>query len=313
MQPPPVTPLILTRESAAHPRSLPEAARAGILVRIRRGVYVERVVWESLTLEGKYVCRVRALAGAAPDVVMSHHAAAVLHGLPLASGMPARIHVTVDSEPDGRSHPERAMHYATLRPDEVTAVNDIRATVPARTVIDVARVERFGVALAVADAAVRAGLASVEELWDAQWSARARRQSRRVERVIAAVDPRSESVGESLSRAAIIDLGFPAPELQVDLRGREGFLGRVDFWWPSHRVVGEFDGRGKYLDGRIRSAPSADLEILAEKKREDAIRRYVRGFARWDWSDLSNGDAMRHILQSAGVYPHQAAAARGRR
>ena len=72
----------------------------------------------------------------------------------------------------------------------------------------------------------------------------------RARRAAALLDPRSESVGESLSRVLLVEAGLAPTDLQLPVVGADGDLvGRVDFAWPEHRTIGEFDGRVKYGRG----------------------------------------------------------------
>jgi len=53
----------------------------------------------------------------------------------------------------------------------------------------------------------------------------------------------SESAMETWFRLAIVDAGFPEPELNVEVRDPDGrLLGRVDMAWPDHRIAFEYDG-----------------------------------------------------------------------
>ncbi|WP_305741532.1 hypothetical protein [Curtobacterium sp. A7_M15] len=53
----------------------------------------------------------------------------------------------------------------------------------------------------------------------------------------------SESAMETWLRLAVVDAGFPEPELQVEVLDQGGrFLGRVDMGWPSLRIALEYDG-----------------------------------------------------------------------
>lgn len=54
--------------------------------------------------------------------------------------------------------------------------------------------------------------------------------------------------GESMSRVSLMRSGLPAPDLQVGLAGASGRVWIVDFWWPDHKLIGEFDGKWKYTD-----------------------------------------------------------------
>ncbi|MGJ9425138.1 hypothetical protein ACHABX_04775 [Nesterenkonia halotolerans] len=112
-------------------------------------------------------------------------------------------------------------------------------------------------------------------------------------------DPRSESVGESLSRVRIAELGFAVPELQtrVWVEGREY---RLDFEWEGG-VVGEFDGKHKYLRSGELFGISAEEAVYQEKLREDAIRSTGRRVVRWSWEDLHRAGVLRDRLTRAGV------------
>ncbi len=119
-------------------------------------------------------------------------------------------------------------------------------------------------------------------------------------RVVAFADGLAESVGESRSRVAIARAGLPAPVLQVPLHALDGRpLGRGDFGWPEHDVIGEFDGLVEY--GRLlRPGQQAADAVIAEKVREDAVRDTGKRFVRWIWTDLHPFVAvavrLRHVL-----------------
>jgi hypothetical protein len=218
--------------------------------------------------------------------VISHVSAVALHGLPLW-GLPLnQVHIT--RTPPARS--DRAgrlrSHVARLGSDDVVLVGGRPVTSPARTVLDVARDGPFASALAVADEALREELTTVDELHLALGSITGTRGSRSAARVVAHADRRSESVGESRSRALMIELGVPLPDLQVEVNGPDGsFIGRADFGWRDHRLLGEFDGRIKY--GRLlRPGEDPGDVIFQEKRREDAMRAQQWGMARWIWSDF---------------------------
>ena len=101
------------------------------------------------------------------------------------------------------------------------------------------------------------------------------------------------------SAAAAFDPGLPAGSRwtldiedkvpgQWEVTDEHGFLaGIVDFGWPEHGVLGEFDGKVKY--GRLlKPGQSASDIVFAEKQREDRLRE-ITGFTvrRFVWDDLS--------------------------
>jgi hypothetical protein len=115
-------------------------------------------------------------------------------------------------------------------------------------------------------------------------------------------DPRSESPGESRSRVLFDELGFHAPELQVELNLVGVGRVRVDFWWED--LVCEFDGMIKYT--RQLSGVSAEEVVKQEKLREDALRMHGYRVVRISWRDLDHPEALARKLLLAGA-PHRAA------
>jgi len=111
----------------------------------------------------------------------------------------------------------------------------------------------------------------------------------------------ADSVRESQSRVLIGMLGFPAPELQARFvlsNGRDAF---TDFFWRDHRHIGEFDGAGKYRDPQLLRGRTPEEVLLAEKDREDDLRRQVRAFSRWRLPALRSPRALYDILHGAGL------------
>jgi hypothetical protein len=173
-------------------------------------------------------------------------------------------------------------------PDEIVVRAGLATTSPPRLVVDLARTEPFEQAVVVADAALRVGLVSRQQLADALARADRWPGAPAARRVVAFADGRSESVGESRSRVALQAARLPAPVLQwavVDAAGR--LLGRADFGWPQLSTVGEFDGMIKYTR-LLRSDQSAADVVVAEKRREDAIRAQGLAVVRWTWPDLTD-------------------------
>lgn len=121
-------------------------------------------------------------------------------------------------------------------------------------------------------------------------------QQLRFDSVLALADARVESAGESLSRVVIHQLGFELPEPQVEIRDAAGrLIARVDGLWKSNKLVGEFDGLQKYSGTYVGSAPPSEV-VVAEKQREDALRRVGHDVARWIWADLRTPARLERIL-----------------
>ena len=184
---------------------------------------------------------------------------------------------------------------------KILASGGVAVTAAARTVVDLARTRSFASGLASADYVLATGAASRDDLLDELERARGGRGYRRARRVVDRADARSQSVGESLSRARMYELHLPIPDLQREFFDQAGFVGRTDFWWEYLRLVGEFDGRTKYLPDGLGSDPAE--VVWQEKRREDRLRALVAGVARWTWAEAYDPKAFLTVMARAGVHP----------
>ena len=250
---------------------------AGRWVALRRGVYTTRRVRDRAFAEPYSRHRLltaAALAAVERPSVASHVSAAVVHGLALVDPPDDGVHLTTD---EGSSHqgPGLSMHCAELGESETTTVAHLPVTAVPRTLFDLGRRLSFADAVASIDQALHTETVTAEQLRDTTFLHEAWPGSGTARRAISFADGRSESIGESLGRVAIASAGLPAPQLQVELHDEQGLIGRTDFLFAEARVVGEFDGRLKYL---------TPADLYHEKRREDRIRRLNYGVLRFDWT-----------------------------
>lgn len=77
--------------------------------------------------------------------------------------------------------------------------------------------------------------------------------------------------------------------------------GRSTSGGQSRRIIGEFDGKGKYLDPQLTRGRSAAEIVYQEKLREDELRRQSAGFARWEWQIARDPAALARRLRSSGL------------
>ena len=287
--------LILVRE---HPATLGRLDRDAGLQRIRSGAYMRREEWAALTPWERYRARVLAVARTWRDPVFCLESAAVLHGLPVF-GEPRDIHLLDDARRSWRA--SDVVVHATPQTVPLAVRAGSPLTTIADTATDLARVLPPAFGLAVADAATRLQR-TADGAFDISAQGRAqtnRRGVRRLDWIQERIDGRSESVGESVSRAVIEWLGYDEPEPQVVFTV-EGFVDRVDFFWNRSKVIGESDGWGKY---DVSKPDEAERILTREKVREDRLRRHVDGFARWEWVDAMRPDRLDAKLRAAGLRP----------
>lgn len=305
--------LVLARDlrAAGREAELYAAVRSGALERVRRGAYrvpdpAETSIGATQLAAIRYRASVHAAAQSLARPVFTGHSAASLAGLPIVGPWPS--HVVVMSRDGVGSRRPGVVSVARPAQFDVGLTDGCATTSIEFTLIQLAKHAPLAAALVATDAALhvprRADAGGPLTTLDAL-RAEHERLGRypgclRVDAVLARAVTDAESPLETMSRLVIEELGFPIPVLQhrMWLPG----LGRhadLDFFWPEYGVAAEADGDGKYL-GRADAADTART-VVREKQREDAIRRAVRGFARWDWKEMWAKDPIRTRLGSAGL------------
>ncbi|TFD59930.1 hypothetical protein E3T39_09625 [Cryobacterium suzukii] len=314
--------LILAADAAAV--GLHEALRTEFthrrVTRLRRGVYLPTPHWECLSTDDRYLFRIRAFAAVSVNPpVFSHHSAAAIWGFPRPSSWPLDVHIISPSASGGRSKPGVVRHSASaprFSPTDAMTRGGLLVTPPADTAVAMARILPFPEAVAMMDKAIHlprmmvvggtpeSALATRGELRAAlDILARAGRRAGKDAALRAGdfASTRSDSGGESISRAHMFLLGFAAPELQVRFDDAEGFIAFVDFFWRGINKVGEFDGLGKYLKGHYTRGRTTAEVVMDEKRREDRIRACGPSVSRWDWPIARDLVAFGAFLTNIGV------------
>jgi hypothetical protein len=291
-------------EAGIDPALLARSANRGQLSRISVGRYAPSDRWEELDPGEQHRLRTLAVASTAMrENIYSHHAAAAIWRIPILGRWPKAVDVLCERASGGRSSGQVRRHCLGVDDVQTERVDGVLVTSAARTAADLARVLPFREAVAVIDAAaalnghVRAPLEEIRRLASHPLPKRGRRTACAAAQFATA---KSESVWESASRVVIHELGFPPPILQQKFIWSASVGYRVDFWWPDHGVIGEFDGFVKYRGGSDALDDPARV-LVAEKVREDRLRSMSTGFARWVSSDVSHPERLARILVTAGL------------
>jgi hypothetical protein len=170
--------------------------------------------------------------------VRSHATAAAHWGLALPPEESSIVRLTVAPHAKVPDPPaDVRLSYRRLGTGDCTA--DV--TTPLRTVIDCLRDEPLRVALSVGDSALREGLVSHVELSAAVLALRGKGSALARAR-LPLLDARAANAFESCARAILVDAGITGFEPQVSIRGRDGWIGRVDLANRALRIVIECDG-----------------------------------------------------------------------
>ncbi|WP_217491795.1 hypothetical protein [Tsukamurella pseudospumae] len=227
--------------------------------------------------------------------VISHQSAAVLWGLPMLRPDYSRVHTTIDDRhKGGLVSGKRHVHPRPLPPEDIVLLDAIRVTSLARTAIDGAMAGDYEQALALLDGArlvprvpkpTDRPTVPLAELVRVVSGLGRRTGSEMVLRALGDSVECSESVGESWSRARMIQWKLPHPELQriFRIRGRTYY---VDFFWG--RLVGEFDGEDKYRSGADRRR--------YEQRRDSDFATIGITVCHWKWEDLLDRRRFHTIL-----------------
>jgi hypothetical protein len=93
------------------------------------------------------------------------------------------------------------------------------------------------------------------------------------------------------------------PVLQQEFFDAFGSIGFVDFWWPEHNLIAEFDGIAKYVRDEFTGGRSVADVVIAEKNRENRLRAADggHGMTRWDWTVAMRPPQLFERLSSAGL------------
>ncbi len=219
-------------------RKLSRRTKRRELIRVRRGLYLPIAAWNGLHPWERFAIRIDAVHRTAhSEPVFCQRSAAQLLGIPVID-IPAFVDTLVGQDGGGRSSADVRRHRADLSKVHTIRVGGLIATSKLQTVRDLAVALPFPDAVAAMDRALsrlplrgeRNGKALLKKQVEISMSLLPyMSQQRRVQRVLDFADRLSGSPGESMSRAHMMRLGFPLPELQHEVRDSAGRIGLHGF------------------------------------------------------------------------------------
>lgn len=186
-----------------------------------------------------------ALLAVRPPAALSHECAARMHGFETFGS--AGLVVTARRYDHHRLAGVRVHQISDLfdLPDQIVEVDGLPVTSPARTLVDLSRIVRFGRLNLAFEGAVRTRLVTLDEV-GASLAAIARPGKpglRNIVRVLAMHQPGEPVTGSRLEDALFAALraaGEPLPRKQASLPGGEGL---VDTVYDRSKLIVEADGR----------------------------------------------------------------------
>lgn len=270
---------LLTRAQAsslgATPKMIERRLRAGRWAVMAPGVYSLPGMAPSWRRD-----LVTACLQAGPEAVVSHEAAAALHGL--ETFLPGPVVVTLPHGDHQRQRVGRLRQSTDLGLRHRTVTDGIPVTTVARTLVDLAACThpvRLGTAL---DSALTARSCSLEDVRTCLEELR-RPGKRGLRRLGALVDARGDgrvpapSTLERRLKRVLSEGGLPAPVREHELPWTRDTPGRVDFAYPRARVIIEADSRRWHTRER-------DFE--ADRRRDRQAQLAGWDVYRFTWDDL---------------------------
>jgi hypothetical protein len=255
-------------------------------IAVRRGVYAEAAFVEaqSTVRERRLLADRAACLRVSMAFVRSHDTAAYELDLDILAPRNPFTHVTRPVVVGSHLRHGVKHHLAPYTQDQVVEANGFRCLDPARTALDIAREHGGRAGMVAVDSARRMGV-SIDDLWRAESGMWSWPEVTIVRESIELSDPDSDSVGETLGRELVTELGFGRPKTQFGLTA-DGRTAWCDLRLGRH--VFEFDGRVKYqrVDEGGFALTSADQVVWREKQRENWVCGFHLGMSRIVWADF---------------------------
>lgn len=272
-------------------RDLRDWVSDGTVRRVHRGVFA---MGQSPAYGSAQVLeRAKAIACRHPDnLALSHHTALALHGIALYD-VPWSHSYAVRLDGGVRSAPGlRVIRPRSLPP--MTSVGDVRVVTAEAAVIQVASTFGLRPGLVAADSALHHGLISSASLAQELGRVGQTPGIAMARTVHSRCRVGAESPGESVLRLVVEDLGY-AVELQCPITAPAGHqpFAYADLRLAGYRCLLEFDGAVKY------EGISGKAALVAEKTREDRIRRLGWHVERVIWQDLESPRRLRRRIDVA--------------
>jgi hypothetical protein len=288
------TGIALRREAialGATDRELAASLRHGVLRRVRQGAYTTPDRWDHADEVARHRLRCTSVMRSLDNrVALSHTSSLVMQGVPVWAANLKVVHVTRLDGGAGRTDAGVHHHEGILAPSGLVTTRAGLATPAARAVIEHGTLNSVESTLVSADGALNLGLCTGPDLAAQHLTMERWPGAQHLHVVVRLADGDAQSPGETRSRYLCWRHGLPAPLLQFEVYDETGQLvGRCDFAWPEHRLLGEFDGRLKYGRGLV-VGQSIEEAVFLEKRREDRLREITNwSMIRLVWGDLGLG------------------------
>lgn len=237
-----------------------------------RGMYIDNAYWNGLHSDERMRHITRAYAHVHPNWIFEGLTAACMHRLDHDYELPHRtISVLVPSPPNARA--PHWMQYRQCEDAEYAIVDGVKVTPLANTVADCLCTHDFCNGLQMCNDALRRGVTrtGITDILESMPHATAGAWN-----VVQHATPRCENGGESRALAVMIEGGLQVPQLQREFHcAQNGETRRADYCWTTESglIVGELDGREKYIDPAMTGGRMVEEIVDDERMRVDTLMK----------------------------------------
>ena len=270
------------------------------------GLYARAEFWGSLDPAERMLAQMRALARMHGDWYFCGFSAAVAYGLSVSYALLDEVEIACATGSRRYHGGKVRARHVDIEGEVAGYASGVSVTSVPRTVFDCLRRTSFRDGCALVDSALRLGLTNKDELkayFDQKTTGY--RGIRRAYRALELADGRSGSGGESIARAAMWELGFAAPELQVEFRDPvDGGVFYVDFCWRTDDgrvIVGELDGGEKYINPAMTRGRRPEWVRRAERIRESRLTAVSSAVVRFSPETVADDYEFSRLLDAFGV------------
>jgi len=246
------------------------------MVRTARIVVLQRGVYQIGPLPVGRATEAAAVLACGPEGRVSHMSAAALQGVLDANRTHPHVEVTMARRKRRRIEGVRIHRVRDLRPDEVTEIDGIPVTTPARTLLDISGTLTSREVEQALARALRMQLVTREEMYRTLQRHPRHPGARLLRQLLDAEGGPSFTRSEAEEKLLEITRSarLPRPELNVKVLGHE-----VDFLWRSARLVAEVDGYAFH---------ASRISFAADRQRDAELTAAGYRVLRFTWEDLTD-------------------------
>ncbi|WP_244609294.1 hypothetical protein [Bifidobacterium moukalabense] len=285
-------------------RAFQRRMRTGVIIMPKKGCYISAQQWNALSYANRIIWTLRTVCHQHPDWVLCGPSAAGAYGYSTTLQLQRYVHIAVTERSKAGRHGFVIAHFYK-DPPPTKVVDGMRVTGEIQTMADCARMLDFEHAMIVCCTGLRKGNLTKEKLQEFVDNKRKIGGIIRARYVAERVEPACENGGEVAAFAAMLELGFAQPQVQVTyvspLDERDI---RPDFSWKRDDgsiVVGELDGRQKYVDPSMTVDGDTIGVILREKDRESELNMLKIDVVRFQMEHVRAREPLRQRLDAARV------------